>query len=85
MLEALILLGLCALAGLASVVVVIWLLATGSLLSLDGLAFAFISLTLGGFFVFNIGWSLYTGELRQLLAKPAKDSAGKESAPPSKA
>jgi hypothetical protein len=84
MLEIVFLLALCALVGLASIVVVIWLALSGALLSVDGLAFAFISLTIGGFFMFNIGWSVYTGELRELIRKPPKVSSGKdtEATPP---
>ncbi len=66
MLETVILLALCGLVGLASVAVVIWLAVSGALFSLDGLVFALISLTVGAFFMFNIAWSLYTGELRAL-------------------
>lgn len=67
MLETIILLVFCGLVGLASLAVVVWLGVSGSLLTLDGLAFALISLTLGGFFMFNIAWSLRSGELRAVL------------------
>lgn len=66
MLETAILLSLCGLVGLVSVGVVIWLTISGALFTLDGLVFALISLTVGAFFMFNIAWSLYTGELRAL-------------------
>lgn len=67
MLETIILLSFCLLVGLASVAVVIWLAASGGLFSIDGLAFALISLTLGAFFIFNVAWSFKRGELRALL------------------
>jgi hypothetical protein len=75
MLEAIILLAFCGLVGLASLAVVVWLAVSGSLLSLDGLAFALISLTLGAFFMFNIAWSWRTGELRALLGQLRKKKA----------
>ena len=75
MLESVILLLFCLLVGLASVGVVLWLAVSGALLTLDGLAFALISLTVGGFFAFNIGWSLYSGELRELLGSLRKNKS----------
>jgi hypothetical protein len=75
MLEIVILLGLCVLVALSSVLVVIWLAISGSLLSVDGISFALISLTIGGFFAFNIGWSLYSGELRELLGSLRKNKS----------
>lgn len=75
MLETILILSFCLLAGLASLAVVIWLAATGALFTLDGLAFALISLTLGGFMMFNVAWSFYKGELRALLSRPAKKKA----------
>jgi hypothetical protein len=83
MLEAILLYSFCLLVGLASLAVVVWLAATGALLSLDGLAFALISLTLGGFMMFNVAWSAWKGELRALLARPKENVAGEKSeAPP---
>lgn len=75
MLETVILLSFCVLVGLASVVLVVWLALTGRLASLDGLAFAIISLTLGGFFMFNVAWSAHTGELRAVLNHLRKKKA----------
>jgi hypothetical protein len=79
MLETIILLSFCLLAGLVSLVVVIWLGVTGALFSLDGLAFALISLTLGGFMMFNVVWSLWKGELHALLGQLGKHKAGQNS------
>ena len=81
MFETVLLLSFCGLVGLASVAVVIWLAASGALFSLDGLVFALISLTIGAFFMFNIAWSFYTGELRALLGGLRK---GKSADPPAK-
>lgn len=77
MLETVILLSFCLLVGLASLGVVVWLAVSGGLFTLDGLAFALISLTLGAFFMFNVAWSFKTGELRALLGALRKDQAGK--------
>ena len=68
-LETILLLAFCLLIGFAALAVVLWLLVSGKLLTLDGLAFALISLTVGGFFMFNVGWSFRTGELRALLGQ----------------
>lgn len=75
MLETVILLSFCLLVGLASLGVVVWLAVSGALFTLDGLAFALISLTLGAFFMFNVAWSFKTGELRALLGALRKDKA----------
>ncbi len=83
MLETLILLGICCLVGLISVVVALVQLFPPSAITMDKIAFALISLTIGGFFMFNVVWSFRTGELRALLAqsqkKPAKDEAEEKS------
>jgi hypothetical protein len=78
MFETILLLAFCLLIGLASLAVVLWLLVTGRLLTLDGLAFALISLTIGGFFMFNVAWSLRTGELRALLGQLGKKKTESE-------
>ena len=47
---------------------------------MDKIAFALISLTIGGFFMFNVAWSFRTGELRALLSqgkKPAEEKSEK--------
>lgn len=69
--------------GLLSVVVALWVLFSGGAITMDKIAFALISLTIGGFFMFNVAWAFRTGELRALLsqmhqnkAKPAEKPEG---------
>jgi hypothetical protein len=69
MLETLLLLGFCLLVGLLSLAVCAYLAATHLLFTLDGIVLAIISLTIGGIFVLNVGWSVYTGELKRLMAQ----------------
>lgn len=78
MLESLLLLAFCLIAGLIAVAVCGYLLVSGQLFSLDGLLLALISLTMGGIFVLNVGWSVYTGELKQMLEQRNKKSASSE-------
>jgi hypothetical protein len=79
MLETIILLSFCLLGGLGSLAVVVWLAVTGSLLTMDGLAFALISLTLGGFLMFNVAWAVRSGELKALLGHGSKTGAVEKS------
>jgi hypothetical protein len=79
MLETIILLAFCGLMGLASLAVFLWLLVSKAIFTMDGLAFALISLTIGGFFMFNVAWSLRTGELRALLNQMGKKKAKEKS------
>ena len=81
MLETLLLFGFCLLVGLLSLAVCVYLAVTGLLFTLDGLVLAIISLTIGGVFVLNVAWSVYTGELRRLLGHVRKKPASVE--PPS--
>ena len=81
MLETLLLLGFCLLVGLLSLAVCAYLAATHLLFTLDGIVLAIISLTIGGIFVLNVGWSVYTGELKRLMAKNERKSDSAE--PPS--
>ncbi|HEV2494553.1 MAG TPA: hypothetical protein VG204_15935 [Terriglobia bacterium] len=67
--ECLLELTLCLLVGLASLLVVVWDVATGRIAYLDGIALALLSLTIGGFFMFNVLWSWRTSELKALLAE----------------
>jgi hypothetical protein len=73
MFETIILLAFCLFVGLISLAVVVWLAVTRALLTLDGLVFALICLTLGGFMMFNVAYSLRTGELRALLGQLKKN------------
>src|SRR5947199_1514138 len=65
-------LGICLVLGLASLAVVAWVVATGWIAYLDGIALALIGLTLGAFFLFNLAWSWHTGELQALLKELRK-------------
>lgn len=80
MLETIILLALCCLVGLASFVIALWQLWPLQAITMDKIAFALISLTIGAFFMFNVAWSFRTGELRALLSqgkKPAEEKTEK--------
>jgi hypothetical protein len=62
-------LGICLLIGAIALAVVAWEIATGNIAYLDGIALSLISLTLGGFFLFDVLWSYRRGELKELLKK----------------
>ncbi len=81
MLETIILLAFCCLMGLLSVVVALWVLLSGGPIAMDKIAFALISLTIGGFFMFNVAWSFRTGELRALLNQVHQKKATPEAKP----
>jgi len=66
---------ICLILGLASLAVVAWVVATGWIAYLDGIALALIGLTLGAFFLFNLAWSWHTGELEALLRELRKGSS----------
>ena len=68
-------LSICLVLGLASLAVVVWVVATGWIAYLDGIALALIGLTLGAFFLFNFAWSWRTGELEALLKELRKGSS----------
>lgn len=67
MLQSVLLLAFCLFMGLLSLTVCIWVALTGQLFNLDGLLLVAISLTVGGFFMGNFAWSVYSGELREVL------------------
>ena len=67
--------GLYHVSGLASLAVVAWVVVTGWIAYLDGIALALIGLTLGAFFLFNFAWSWRTGELEVLLKELRKGSS----------
>src|SRR6266542_448539 len=82
--ELIVELAICLFVGLISLAVVVWDVASGRIVYLDGIALAIIVLTLGMFFLFNVFWSYRNGELRQIwqeFRKP-KGSASGDSAPP---
>ena len=67
MLESALLLAFCLLVGLASLVITIWIVISGRLFTMDGLLLVTITLTIGGLFMGNFAWSVYTGEVREVL------------------
>ena len=83
MLESVIELVLCLLFGLACLAVVVWDVASGRIAYLDGITLAILSLTLGGFFMFNVAWSWRTSELHELLDGLRKGSDRGSNKPPS--
>lgn len=87
MLENVLLLAFCLLVGLLSLAVCIWVIVTGRIFYLDGLLLVLVSLTLGGFFMFNIFWSIHTGEMRAVLnylrRRVGKSNASSEPPPAS--
>jgi hypothetical protein len=62
----------CALVALCGLAVVVWEGATGRLFSIDGLALTLISLMLAVVFGGNVAWSVWTGELQQILGEVRK-------------
>jgi hypothetical protein len=79
--ETILLLAFCGLVGFCSLLVALWQLWPPQAITMDKIAFALISLTIGGFFMFNVAWSFRTGELRALLSqrgkKPGEDKTEK--------
>ena len=67
MLQSVLLLAFCLLMGLVSLAVCVWVALGGQLFSLDGLLLVAISLSIGGFFMGNFAWSVFTGEVREIL------------------
>ncbi|MGO9272295.1 MAG: hypothetical protein ACLQOO_19040 [Terriglobia bacterium] len=65
-------LGFCLLVGAIALAVVVWEIATGNIAYLDGISLSLISLTLGGFFLFDVFWSYRSGEIKELLTKKAE-------------
>ncbi len=67
MIEPLIWLVVCALVGLLSFAVVVWVVVTGRIAYLDGLSLALIGLAVGAIFLSVVGWSYRTSELKEIL------------------
>ena len=67
---------ICVFVGSVSLAVAVWVVASGSIVYLDGIVLVIIVLTIGAFFLFNVLWSYRTGELRQVLQdwRKARDS-----------
>ena len=78
MIEPVLLLGGCLLLGLLCLATVVWIVATGRIVHLDGLSLALISLGVGGIFLSVFGWSLHTGELKEILKSRSKERARSE-------
>ncbi|MHB8653091.1 MAG: hypothetical protein ACYDA9_04340 [Terriglobia bacterium] len=78
MFETILLLVFCLIAGLIALAVCVYLAMSGLLFSVGGLFFALISLTIGGIFILNVVWSIYTGELKQMLEHIRKKPAPSE-------
>jgi len=66
-LQSVLLLAFCLFMGLLSLAVCIWVALTGQLFTLDGLLLVAISLSVGGLFMGNLAWSVYTGEAKEIL------------------
>ena len=64
----------CLLIGLAALGVTAWVVATGQLLTLDGLGPVFASMAAASFFAAHTAWAVYTGELRELLSQSRRKS-----------
>jgi hypothetical protein len=71
-------LGFCLLVGAIALAVVVWEIATGNIAYLDGISLSLISLTLCGFFLFNVFWSYRSGELKELLKKKSEARSQKQ-------
>ena len=70
----------CLLVAAAAAGVSAWVVVTGQLFTLDGLALVLVSLSIAAFFVGHTAWAVYTGELRELLgrmrSKPQEPTSG---------
>jgi len=75
--ESIIELGFCLLAGAVALAVVVWEIASGNIAYLDGIALSLISLTLGGFFLFDVFWAYRGGELKEFLKQKSEDKSQK--------
>jgi len=78
MLETILLLAFCLIIGLIALAVCAYLAVSGQLFTLDGLLLLIICLTIGGIFVLNVVWSVYTGELKKVLEHLRKKPASSE-------
>lgn len=67
MLQSVFLLAFSLFMGLVSLAVCVWVALTGQLFTLDGLLMVAISSSIGGLFMGNLAWSIYTGEAREIL------------------
>jgi uncharacterized YccA/Bax inhibitor family protein len=67
MVQSVLLLAFCLFMGLLSLAVCVWVALTGQLFTLDGLLLVAISLSVGGLFMGNLAWSIFTGEAKEIL------------------
>jgi len=80
MLEEVILLAFCSLITLVGLAVAAWEAATGRLFSIDGLWLTLIALTLATVFGANVAWSVYSGEVQEMLRQVRERPAGRAGA-----
>lgn len=78
MLQSLVIWSFCLLIGLAALAACGWVAVSGQLLTMDGLLLVAISLTLGGAFVGNFLWSMWRGEVREVLSQLRHKRTGAE-------
>jgi len=71
-------LGFCLLMGAIALAVVVWEVATGGIAYLDGISLSLISLTFGGFFLFDVFWTYRSGELKEVLSSIRKPRVEKK-------
>jgi ABC-type enterobactin transport system permease subunit len=57
----------CLFIGILSLAVAVWVVASGRIVYLDGIALVIIALTISAFFLFDVFWSYRTGELQQAV------------------
>lgn len=69
MLDAAILLAFCLLAGVLCLGLCGWVVISGRAFSLDGILLVLLALLIGGIFLANVAWSMYTGEFQQILGE----------------
>ena len=72
MLETLVMLLFSLLMCLVPLAIVVWLIVTGRLVTLDGLLFTVISLTVSGIFTAILAWSIHSGEFQDALKQLPK-------------
>lgn len=83
MIEEFVLWGISSVITLLALAMVGWEVTTGRALSLDGLCFSLICLTLAAVFGGNVAWSLFTGEFHRILSQLGKGAAKSEESPQS--
>jgi ABC-type enterobactin transport system permease subunit len=62
----------CLFIGILSLAVAVWVVASGRIVYLDGIALVIIALTISAFFLFDVFWSYRTGELQQAVQDSRK-------------